>query len=62
MPTLLVWGERDPHLRVSLASGLDEWVTDLTVKRLPQAGHWAQLDEPDAVSRAMIEFFEAPSR
>lgn len=62
MPTLLLWGERDPHLRVSLASGLDEWVTDLTVQRLPRAGHWAQLDEPDAVSRAMIEFFDAPSR
>lgn len=57
IPTLLLWGERDPHLRTSLAGGLEPWVKNLTVKRVPEAGHWLQLDDPGLVSREMIEFF-----
>jgi len=59
VPTLLLWGERDPHLRTSLAVGLERWVKDLTVKRVPEAGHWLQLDEPEMVAREMIGFFAA---
>jgi len=62
IPTLLLWGERDPHLCPSLASGLEPWVTDLTVRRLRGAGHWIQMDEPEVVSNAMLEFFAAAPR
>jgi len=56
IPTLLLWGDRDPHLRRSLASGLEQWVPDITVRHSPSSGHWLQLDEPDFVSRELIQF------
>ncbi|MFC4449905.1 alpha/beta fold hydrolase [Halorussus aquaticus] len=58
-PTLLVWGERDPALGVELTEGLERWVPDLRVERLPEATHWVQNDNPDEVSDLLVEFFEA---
>ncbi|HEY2774329.1 MAG TPA: alpha/beta hydrolase [Candidatus Binatia bacterium] len=56
IPTLLLWGDRDPYLLPSLAEGLEEWIPDLAVRHFPVAGHWLQLEEPDAVSRAIVDF------
>jgi epoxide hydrolase 4 len=55
-PTLLIWGERDRYLVPELARGLDPWVSNLRVERLPEATHWVQHDEPDRVNRLLVEF------
>jgi pimeloyl-ACP methyl ester carboxylesterase len=55
-PTLLVWGMRDRYLVPALADGLETWVPQLRVERLPHASHWVQHDEPDTVNRLLIEF------
>jgi pimeloyl-ACP methyl ester carboxylesterase len=57
MPTLLVWGERDPALGVELTEGLEQWAPDLRVERLPEATHWVQNDRPEAANEALVEFF-----
>ena len=56
VPTLLVWGERDPALGVELAEGLEAWVPDLRVERLPEATHWVQNDAPERVGELLVEF------
>jgi len=66
-PTLVVWGEQDPALSVSVLDGLDRWAADLTVERLPVAGHWALAEAPECVVRSLLAFFAgedvtAPSR
>jgi len=53
-PTLLVWGERDVALDVSLTEGLTQWVPDLRVERLPDASHWVQFDAPERVSELLL--------
>jgi len=55
-PTLLIWGERDRYLGVRLTEGLERWVANLRVERLPDASHWVQNDAPEQVSRLLIEF------
>ncbi|HEV2146588.1 MAG TPA: alpha/beta fold hydrolase [Longimicrobiaceae bacterium] len=55
-PTLLVWGEKDPHLVVRLTEGLEKWVHDLRVERFPEASHWVAADEPERVNRLLIDF------
>lgn len=55
-PTLLIWGEKDPHLTVRLTEGLEEWVPDLRVERLPDASHWVAADEPERVNRLLAGF------
>lgn len=60
-PTLLIWGEQDRYLGLSLTEGLENWVPDLRVARIPEASHWVQNDAPDDVNRLMIDFLrEAP--
>ena len=59
-PTLVIWGERDRALGAELAEPEAGDVPNLErVVRLPSASHWVQHDEPEEVSRLLIEFFRA---
>jgi pimeloyl-ACP methyl ester carboxylesterase len=59
-PTLVIWGERDRALGADLAEPDAHDVPNLErVVRLPNASHWVQHDEPEEVSRLLIEFFRA---
>jgi pimeloyl-ACP methyl ester carboxylesterase len=57
-PTLLIWGEKDRYLSVGLTKGLDKWVPNLRIERLPDAGHWVQNEAPDAVNRLLRDFLQ----
>ena len=57
-PTLVIWGERDRHLASELAEPHADDVPNLDrVVRIPTASHWVAHDEPELVSRLLIEFF-----
>jgi pimeloyl-ACP methyl ester carboxylesterase len=58
--TLVLWGERDPALVRANADGLGEWVPQLEVRLLPDAGHWVMADAPEVVNHALIDFLDAP--
>ena len=40
VPTLVIWGEKDPAMVPQNLDGLPEFVPQLTIKRLPEASHW----------------------
>ncbi|MBL8795527.1 MAG: alpha/beta fold hydrolase, partial [Planctomycetia bacterium] len=46
VPTLLIWGLRDRYLGPRLTEGLEPWVPNLRIERLPDASHWVQNDAP----------------
>jgi pimeloyl-ACP methyl ester carboxylesterase len=56
IPTLVVWGMKDPALLPVQLDGLDELVDDLQVVRLPDAGHFAPWEAPDEVAAALAPF------
>lgn len=56
VPTLVVWGMRDPALLPVQLQGLDALVDDLTVARIPDAGHFAPWEAPGAVAAALRPF------
>jgi pimeloyl-ACP methyl ester carboxylesterase len=56
VPTLLLWGEKDPYLSVGMTEGLQRWVTNLQVARLPHAGHWLPSDAPEEVNARILRF------
>jgi pimeloyl-ACP methyl ester carboxylesterase len=58
VPTLVIWGERDTALLPGVLDGLDEYVTDLTVKRIPDGSHWVIHEHPAEVNRLIREFIE----
>ncbi|HKX91271.1 MAG TPA: alpha/beta fold hydrolase [Sphingomicrobium sp.] len=59
VPTLVIWGMRDPALLPVQLDGLDELVEDLRIVRLPDAGHFAPWEAPDAVAHALAPFLAA---
>ena len=55
-PTLVVWGMLDKALLPIQLEGLNELIDDLTVVRLPDVGHFAPWEAPDAVADALRPF------
>ena len=51
VPTLVIWGMQDKALLPIQLEGLDTLVDDLAIVRLPDAGHFAPWEAPDAVAR-----------
>jgi pimeloyl-ACP methyl ester carboxylesterase len=56
VPTLVVWGMQDTALLPLQLDGLDELVEDVTVVRLPDAGHFAPWEAGDQVGGALEHF------
>ncbi|MFS8975175.1 alpha/beta hydrolase [Cupriavidus necator] len=50
VPTLVIWGERDRALPKSLLNGLEEFVQDLRVERIPEGSHWVIHEQPERVN------------
>jgi pimeloyl-ACP methyl ester carboxylesterase len=55
-PALVVWGDRDAHLRKQMAENLHRWVPNLHVRHLPHASHWVPADEPELLSTLIADF------
>jgi epoxide hydrolase 4 len=53
-PTLMIWGEVDAALGKELTFGTDQYVSDLTLRYLPNVSHWVQQEAPETVN-GMIE-------
>lgn len=56
VPTLIIWGQREPVFLPSTVEDLDRWLTNVRVERIARAGHFAQTDAPDRVNELLIEF------
>jgi pimeloyl-ACP methyl ester carboxylesterase len=56
VPTLVIWGMKDPALLPLQLEGLDKLVDDLTIVRLPNAGHFAPWDAGEEVVSALELF------
>ena len=61
VPTLVIWGMRDQALLPGLLEGLEAWVPDLRIERLPDATHWLLHEQPERVL-ASIEAFVASAQ
>jgi pimeloyl-ACP methyl ester carboxylesterase len=59
VPSLVIWGEQDRALLPDNLDGLDEYVTDVTVKRIPDATHWVVHEQPERVNDLIRRFIQA---
>lgn len=60
VPTLVLWGERDPFLLTGCLDGLEQHVPRLTVLRAPGASHWIVHEQPDWVVASLQAWLAQP--
>ena len=56
IPTLVVWAMDDLALPPENLDGLGDLIDDLTIVRVPSAGHFVQWEAPEAVNAALDQF------
>jgi pimeloyl-ACP methyl ester carboxylesterase len=56
MPTLVIWGEQDHALLTGNLDGLQDYIEDLTIRRIPDGSHWVSHEQPDRVNALIREF------
>ncbi|MDP9898503.1 alpha/beta fold hydrolase [Variovorax ginsengisoli] len=56
VPTLVIWALDDVALLPSLLDGLDDYVGDLTLCRVPGATHWIVHEQPERVAHEIASF------
>ena len=62
VPTLVIWGEKDPAMVPQNLDGLAEFVPRLTIKRLPEASHWLVHTQSPEVNAYIREFLRTAQR
>ncbi len=58
VPTLVIWGEKDTALLTGNLEGLDKFVPDLKIQRIPDGSHWVIHEQPALVNRYISEFLK----
>ena len=59
VPTTIVWGMKDHALLSGLLDGLEQWVSALSVQRVPDASHWIVHEQPEVVRDAIVAALRA---
>jgi pimeloyl-ACP methyl ester carboxylesterase len=58
VPTLVIWGEKDRWLLTGNLEGLEKYVPNLVIKRIPDGSHWVIHEKPARVNSYIREFIE----
>ena len=56
VPTLVIWGDADNALLPSLLDGLEQYVPNLTLKRIADGSHWVIHEQPELVNQYIRAF------
>jgi pimeloyl-ACP methyl ester carboxylesterase len=54
VPTTVLWGERDLALLPGLLDGLERWVPQMRLVRVPEASHWIVHEQPALVVEEIL--------
>jgi len=58
VPTLVLWGMKDPALRPGLLDGLEDWVPRLQIQHLRNTSHWVLHERPARVVDELEHFVQ----
>jgi pimeloyl-ACP methyl ester carboxylesterase len=58
VPTLVIWGELDNALLTGNLEGLEDYIDDLTIERIPDGSHWVVHEQPKLVNSLIRKFIE----
>jgi epoxide hydrolase 4 len=56
VPTLVIWGEQDAALLTGNLNGLEQYITNLTIQRIPDGSHWVIHEQPARINALIREY------
>ncbi|HYM62286.1 MAG TPA: alpha/beta hydrolase [Thermoanaerobaculia bacterium] len=56
IPAMLIWGEKDPIFTRATTENFSEYVPNLRIERIAEAGHFVQSDAPEKVNALLKAF------
>jgi epoxide hydrolase 4 len=59
-PTMVIWGQRDPHIGAELAEPSRSLVPNVRMERVREAGHFVQHDASERVNELLTDFLRGP--
>ncbi len=59
IPAMFIWGEQDKFAPVELGRQLEKLLPNIKFQYVANAGHQVQNDQPEQVSKLMMEFFSS---
>ena len=59
-PTLVLWALDDAALLPGLLDGLEDYVPNLDIRKVPGATHWIVHEQPKLVATEIETFLNAP--
>lgn len=59
VPTLVIWGMQDTSLLPGCVEGLERWVPNVDVRRVPDGSHWIVYEKPAFVSETIRDWLKA---
>jgi epoxide hydrolase 4 len=61
VPTLVMWAMQDIALPPALIDGLEDYIPQLQVQRVPDATHWIVHEQPELVIQVLASFLDKKS-
>ena len=59
VPTLVIWGMQDTSLLPGCADGLERWVPQVDVRRVPDGSHWIVYEKPRLISDTIRDWLKS---
>jgi epoxide hydrolase 4 len=59
VPTTVLWAEDDVALLPGLLDGLEKWVPQMDLRRVPQATHWVVHEQPGLIAQTVRGLIQA---
>ena len=56
VPTLVIWAENDPRQPTSYTEGMEQIVSNLELKFIPECGHFLQAEKPEEVNSLILKY------
>ncbi|HET7435592.1 MAG TPA: alpha/beta hydrolase, partial [Thermoanaerobaculia bacterium] len=56
LPTMIIYGDREPVFIRASFGGIEEWVPNLRFETIPGIGHFVQHDAPERVNELLLDF------
>ena len=57
-PTLILWGEKDIYLPISLGNRIHNDITGSQMERFPDCGHFVPEDQPQLAAKKIVAFLK----